>query len=344
MSFVHSRRYSWFWEDKKKNVFHYCLCLSPQERTRRMRLFNFKQQSVSRGLYLSDNSIPRRASKSGQLNISTWVFPVPSPSCSKRKDPVYEQGERILVEELLYHVGCDFGTAMATVHCLDRSRCESAPSCEVYGAIKAYCTGWWTVSDQVELNEGSQAHCTQFRCQYRFCTTGQRYVELWMKLNVPQIWSIRLIKLCSLNLTKIDIADELPGSGCWGFYKYKGEYIDGMPANLTWWSWSRVQETLPGWTEDITTTRADGALGCQKIAFCVSRSWLVSPFVSWCWPQFSATWLIEERRLGFGGNGQSIGSCIISKTTNIDIYCGFHWGSTRGKTIVARLNVRIQRV
>jgi hypothetical protein len=80
VTFVHSRRYSWFWEDKKKNVFHYCLCLSPQERTRRMRLFNFKQQSVRQESYTSriiqfPEELPNQASWISVLGYFQFLVP-----------------------------------------------------------------------------------------------------------------------------------------------------------------------------------------------------------------------------------------------------------------------------
>lgn len=60
----------------------------------------------------------------------------------------------------------------------------------------------------------------------------------------------------SLNLTKLDVLTGLPEILIGTKYTYKGENLDTMPANLkimTSPDFKVEYETMPGWTEDIST-------------------------------------------------------------------------------------------
>jgi adenylosuccinate synthase len=188
----------------------------------------------------------------------------------------FEQGKRILVEGAnATMLDIDFGTYPYVT--------SSNPSIGsvltglgvsprklrgIYGTVKAYCTrvGEGPFPTELELNEGSPGlHLSQVGAEYG-TTTGRSRRCGW--LDIPQMKYSSLINgFTSVNLTKIDVLTGLPEIKIGKAYKYKGEYIDGMPANLTTLGDLEVEyETLPGWTEDITTCKNFDELppNCQK--------------------------------------------------------------------------------
>lgn len=59
--------------------------------------------------------------------------------------------------------------------------------------------------------------------------------------------------LTSINLTKLDVLTGIPEIKIAVAYKYKGEVLESMPADLDILSNVEiVYETYKGWTEDIT--------------------------------------------------------------------------------------------
>jgi adenylosuccinate synthase len=188
----------------------------------------------------------------------------------------FEQGKRILVEGAnATMLDIDFGTYPYVT--------SSNPSIGsvltglgvsprklrgIYGTVKAYCTrvGEGPFPTELELVEGSPGlHLSQVGAEYG-TTTGRGRRCGW--LDIPQMKYSSLINgFTSVNLTKIDVLTGLPEIKIGKAYKYKGEYIDGMPANLTTLGDIEVEyETLPGWTEDITTCKNFDELppNCQK--------------------------------------------------------------------------------
>jgi adenylosuccinate synthase len=188
----------------------------------------------------------------------------------------FEQGKRILVEGAnATMLDIDFGTYPYVT--------SSNPSIGsvltglgvsprklrgIYGTVKAYCTrvGEGPFPTELDLNEGSPGlHLSQVGAEYG-TTTGRSRRCGW--LDIPQMKYSSLINgFTSVNLTKIDVLTGLPEIKLGKAYKYKGEYIDGMPANLTTLGDLEVEyETLPGWTEDITTCKNFDELppNCQK--------------------------------------------------------------------------------
>ena len=71
----------------------------------------------------------------------------------------------------------------------------------------------------------------------------------------------------SINLTKLDVLTGLPKVKVGKGYKYKGEYLESMPANLQILSNIEVEyEEMDGWTEDISGCRTFEELppNCQN--------------------------------------------------------------------------------
>jgi adenylosuccinate synthase len=188
----------------------------------------------------------------------------------------FEQGKRILVEGAnATMLDIDFGTYPYVT--------SSNPSIGsvltglgvspkklrgIYGTVKAYCTrvGEGPFPTELELVEGSPGlHFSQVGAEYG-TTTGRGRRCGW--LDIPQMKYSSLINgFTSINLTKIDVLTGLPEIKLGVAYKHNGEYVNGMPANLTTLGDVEVEyETLPGWSEDITTCQTFDELppNCQK--------------------------------------------------------------------------------
>ena len=91
---------------------------------------------------------------------------------------------------------------------------------------------------------------------YEFGTTTGRARRCgW--LDIPQMkFSTVINGFTSLNLTKLDVLTGLPEILIGTKYVYKGKELDTMPANLKIMESPDFKvefETLPGWTEDIST-------------------------------------------------------------------------------------------
>uniref|UniRef100_A0A6U3BX21 Adenylosuccinate synthetase n=1 Tax=Entomoneis paludosa TaxID=265537 RepID=A0A6U3BX21_9STRA len=108
-------------------------------------------------------------------------------------------------------------------------------------------------------------HFSQVGAEYG-TTTGRPRRCGW--LDIPQMKYSALINgFTSINLTKIDVLTGIPELKLGKSYKYKGETLSSMPASLEVLSNVEVQyETLPGWTEDISTCKTFDELpeNCQR--------------------------------------------------------------------------------
>jgi len=138
----------------------------------------------------------------------------------------------------------------------------------IYGTVKAYCTrvGEGPFPTELDLSEGSPGlHFSQVGAEYG-TTTGRPRRCGW--LDIPQMKYSALINgFTSINLTKIDVLTGIPELKLGKSYKYKGETLSSMPASLEVLSNVEVQyETLPGWTEDISTCKTFDELpeNCQR--------------------------------------------------------------------------------
>mmetsp|Transcript_7997 Transcript_7997/g.17830 ORF Transcript_7997/g.17830 Transcript_7997/m.17830 type:complete len:520 (-) Transcript_7997:115-1674(-) len=138
----------------------------------------------------------------------------------------------------------------------------------IYGTVKAYCTrvGEGPFPTELELSEGSPGlHFSQVGAEYG-TTTGRPRRCGW--LDIPQMKYSALINgFTSINLTKIDVLTGIPELKLGKAYKYKGQALPSMPASLEVLSNVEVEyETLPGWTEDISTCKTFEELpeNCQR--------------------------------------------------------------------------------
>jgi len=138
----------------------------------------------------------------------------------------------------------------------------------IYGTVKAYCTrvGEGPFPTELSTSEGSPGmHLAQVGAEFG-TTTGRPRRCGWLDI-VQMKYSALINGFTSINLTKIDVLTGLPEVKLGKAYKYKGESITSMPANLTVLSDVEVEyEVLPGWTEDISGCKTFEELpeNCQK--------------------------------------------------------------------------------
>lgn len=138
----------------------------------------------------------------------------------------------------------------------------------VYGTVKAYCTrvGEGPFPTELPMVESSPGlHLGQVGAEFG-TTTGRSRRCGW--LDIPQMKYSALINgFTSINLTKLDVLTGLPEVKLGKAYKYKGEYLSGMPASLSVLQDVEVEyEVLPGWSEDISNCKRFEELpeNCQK--------------------------------------------------------------------------------
>ena len=137
----------------------------------------------------------------------------------------------------------------------------------IYGTVKAYCTrvGEGPFPTELDISEGIGKHLALVGAEYG-TTTGRSRRCGW--LDIPQMkYSVTINGFTSLNLTKVDVLTGLDEIKLGKAYKYKGDYLSTMPASLSQLQDVEVEyETLPGWTEDISTCKSFDELprNCQK--------------------------------------------------------------------------------
>ncbi|GAX11450.1 adenylosuccinate synthase [Fistulifera solaris] len=187
----------------------------------------------------------------------------------------YDQGKRILVEGAnATMLDIDFGTYPFVT--------SSNPSVGsvltglgvsprklggIYGTVKAYCTrvGEGPFPTELPVEKNSPGfHLGHVGAEYG-TTTGRPRRVGW--LDIPQMkYSATLNGFTSLNLTKVDVLTGLETVKLGVSYKYKGKYLDSMPANLKVLEDVEVEfEELPGWKEDISSCRTfeELPMNCQ---------------------------------------------------------------------------------
>jgi len=128
----------------------------------------------------------------------------------------------------------------------------------VYGTVKAYCTRVGEGPFPTELNPDKPTSVG-----YHLCTVGAEYGTTTGRtrrcgwLDLPQMqYSVLINGFTAINLTKLDVLTGLDEVKIGVAYKYKGQYLDTMPACLKILSECEVQyEVLPGWEEDISKVK-----------------------------------------------------------------------------------------
>mmetsp|Transcript_5282 Transcript_5282/g.11488 ORF Transcript_5282/g.11488 Transcript_5282/m.11488 type:complete len:582 (-) Transcript_5282:161-1906(-) len=125
----------------------------------------------------------------------------------------------------------------------------------IYGTVKAYTTRVGEgpfPTEQEDDADGVGNHLGTVGAEYG-TTTGRARRCGW--LDIPQMRFSTLINgFTSVNLTKLDVLTGLEEVKIGKAYRHDGKILTTMPADLkTLSSVEVVYETLPGWTEDIST-------------------------------------------------------------------------------------------
>ena len=137
----------------------------------------------------------------------------------------------------------------------------------IYGTVKAYCTrvGEGPFPTELSTSEGPGQHLSSVGAEYG-TTTGRPRRTGW--LDIPQMRFATMINgFTALCLTKIDVLTGLQEVKIAKAYKYNGEILTTMPASLTVLDNVEIEyETLPGWTQDISSCRTFDSLpiNCQR--------------------------------------------------------------------------------
>ncbi|CAN6613779.1 adenylosuccinate synthetase [Trichomonascus vanleenenianus] len=121
----------------------------------------------------------------------------------------------------------------------------------VYGVVKAYTTrvgaGPFPTEQLNEVGEHLQTVGAEFGV-----TTGRKRRCGWLDLVVLK-YSTLINGYTSLNITKLDVLDQLPELKVAVAYKHNGKTLDLFPEDLRVVEQVEVvYETLPGWSEDIS--------------------------------------------------------------------------------------------
>jgi adenylosuccinate synthase len=185
-----------------------------------------------------------------------------------------QQNERILIEGAnALMLDLDFGTYPYVTS----SNCSVGGVCtglgipphklrNIYGVVKAYTTrvgaGPFPTEQLNEVGEHFQTVGAEFGV-----TTGRKRRCGWLDLVVLK-YSTMINGYTSLNLTKLDVLDNLTEIKVGVFYKYQGKTLDSFPADLSVLEKVEVEYvTLPGWNCDTTHCKTYDALPQEAKAY-----------------------------------------------------------------------------
>jgi len=125
---------------------------------------------------------------------------------------------------------------------------------EIIGIVKAYTTrvgrGPFPTELFDEIGDQIQKKGVEFGA-----TTGRKRRCGWLDMVLLRN-SVRLNGLTGLVITKLDVLDDLADLQICTGYEYQGKPVHDFPSDLKLLEACKpVYETLPGWSEDITTVR-----------------------------------------------------------------------------------------
>lgn len=125
---------------------------------------------------------------------------------------------------------------------------------EIYGVVKAYTTRVGAGPFPTEqLNEIGE-HLQNVGHEYGV-TTGRKRRCGWLDLVVVK-YSTWINGYTHLNITKLDILDDLKEIKVGVAYKYKGEILESLPEDLNVLEKVEVvYETLPGWNSSTSKAK-----------------------------------------------------------------------------------------
>ncbi|TPX72714.1 adenylosuccinate synthase [Spizellomyces sp. 'palustris'] len=136
---------------------------------------------------------------------------------------------------------------------------------KVLGVVKAYTTrvgaGPFPTEQLNDIGEQLQTVGAEYGT-----TTGRKRRCGWLDVVVLR-YSQMINDYTSINLTKLDVLDQLPEVKIGVAYIYEGKRLDSFPADLRVLENCTVEyETLPGWQQDISKCRTfeDLPLNAQK--------------------------------------------------------------------------------
>lgn len=136
---------------------------------------------------------------------------------------------------------------------------------EVYGVAKAYTTRVGAGPFPTELLDDTGKHLQEVGAEWGV-TTGRRRRCGWLDLVVLR-YSCLINGYTALNLTKLDVLDQLPEVKVAVGYSSNGKELTSFPADLEILANVQVKyETLPGWQTDISkiTSFNDLPINCQR--------------------------------------------------------------------------------
>lgn len=136
---------------------------------------------------------------------------------------------------------------------------------KVIGVIKAYTTRVGGGPFPTEQLNDVGVHLQEVGAEWGV-TTGRRRRCGWLDLVVMR-YSTLINGYTSLNLTKLDVLDQLKEIKVATKYLLDGKEVEGFPADLDQLAKVEVvYETFPGWEQDISniTTFEDLPVNCQK--------------------------------------------------------------------------------
>ncbi|KAJ3114984.1 hypothetical protein HDU96_001384 [Phlyctochytrium bullatum] len=125
---------------------------------------------------------------------------------------------------------------------------------KVFGVVKAYTTRVGAGPFPTELLDETGDYLQRVGAEFGV-TTGRRRRCGWLDMVVLR-YSHMINGYTSINLTKLDVLDQLEEIKIGVAYVYNGERYNDFPADLNKLSKSTVEyEVLPGWMTDITSCR-----------------------------------------------------------------------------------------
>lgn len=126
---------------------------------------------------------------------------------------------------------------------------------EAIGIVKAYMTRVGLGPFPTELHDDLGEQIRESGGEYGATTKRPRRCG-WFDVPLTR-YSVMLNGFTGLNLTKVDVLDELPEIKIAVAYKLNGEQIDRFPASLDDLGKVEVEyETLPGWQQSLTDIRS----------------------------------------------------------------------------------------
>lgn len=174
----------------------------------------------------------------------------------------YEEGKKILVEGAnATLLDIDFGTYPYVTS----SNASIGGACtglglspnklvERIGIVKAYTTRVGAGPFPTELLDTTGEQVREKGHEFG-TTTGRPRRCGWLDTVVLK-YAHQINDFTSINLTKLDVLDDLPELKIGVAYQYQGKLLESFPANLEVLGNVAVEyETMPGWQEDITKCR-----------------------------------------------------------------------------------------